>query len=118
MSKLRFDVVSLFPEAFKIFFNHGLIKKAFEEKIASIYIHNPRDHAIDIYRKVDDEPYGGGAGMVLKPEPYFSIFDQIPKLNKKRILLMTPQGRKISQPDFSRWSKDCLLYTSPSPRDS
>ena len=66
MSKLRFDVVSLFPEAFKNFFNHGLIKKAFEEKIASIHIHNPRDHAIDNYRKVDDEPYGGGAGMVLK----------------------------------------------------
>jgi len=95
MSKLRFDVVSLFPEAFKNFFNHGLIKKAFEEKISSIHIHNPRDYAIDNYRKVDDEPYGGGAGMVLKPEPYFSVFDQIPKLNKKRILLMTPQGRKI-----------------------
>ena len=109
MSKLRFDVVSLFPEAFKNFFNHGLIKKAFEEKIASIHIHNPRDHAMDNYRKVDDEPYGGGAGMVLKPEPYFSVFDQIPKLNKKRILLMTPQGRKISQPDFSRWSKEDQL---------
>ena len=109
MSKLRFDVVSLFPEAFKNFFNHGLIKKAFEEKIASIHIHNPRDHAIDNYRKVDDEPYGGGAGMVLKPEPYFSVFDQIPKLNKKRILLMTPQGRKISQSDFSKWSKEDQL---------
>ncbi len=109
MSKLRFDVVSLFPEAFKNFFNHGLIKKAFEEKIASIHIHNPRDHAIDNYRKVDDEPYGGGSGMVLKPEPYFSVFDQIPKLNKKRILLMTPQGRKISQSDFSKWSKEDQL---------
>ena len=109
MSKLRFDVVSLFQEAFINFFNHGLIKKAFEEKIASIHIHNPRDHSIDNYRKVDDEPYGGGAGMVLKPEPYFSVFDQIPKLNKKRILLMTPQGRKISQSDFSRWSKEDQL---------
>ena len=109
MSKLRFDVVSLFPEAFGTFFNHGVIKKAFEEKIASIHIHNPRDHAIDNYRKVDDEPYGGGAGMVLKPEPYFSIFDQIPKLNKKKVLLMTPQGRKISQSDFFRWSKEDQL---------
>ena len=106
MSKFRFDVVSLFPEAFKNFFNHGLIKKAFEEKIASIHIHNPRDHAMDNYRKVDDEPYGGGAGMVLKPEPYFSVCDQIPKFNKRRILLMTPQGRRISQSDFSRWSKE------------
>ncbi len=109
MSKLRFDVISLFPEAFKNFFNHGLIRKAFEEKIASIHVHNPRDYAIDNYRKVDDEPYGGGAGMVLKPEPYFSVFDQIPKLNKKRILLLTPQGRKISQSDFSRWSKEDQL---------
>ena len=47
--------------------------------------------------------------MVLKPEPYFSVFDQIPKLNKKRILLMTPQGRKISQSDFSKWSKEDQL---------
>jgi len=109
MSKLRFDIVSLFPEAFKNFFNHGLIKKSFEEKIASIYIHNPRDYAIDNYRKVDDEPYGGGAGMVLKPEPYFSVFEQIPKCNKKRVLLMTPQGRKISQSDFCRWSKENQL---------
>ena len=106
MSKLRFDVVSLFPEAFKNFFNHGIIKKSFEEKIASIYIHNPRDYAIDNYRKVDDEPYGGGAGMVLKPEPYFSVFEQIPKCNKKRVLLMTPQGKKISQSDFCRWKKE------------
>ena len=47
--------------------------------------------------------------MVLKPEPFFSAFDQIPKLNKKRILLMTPQGRKISQSDFSRWSQEDQL---------
>ncbi len=105
MSKFRFDVVSLFPEAFKNFFNHGLIRKAFQEKIASIHLHNPRDCAIDNYRKVDDQPYGGGAGMVLKPEPYFSVFEQIPKFNKKSVLLMSPQGRKISQSDFYKWSK-------------
>ena len=109
MSKLRFDVVSLFPEAFKNFFNHGLIKKSFEENIASIHIHNPREYAIDNYRKVDDEPYGGGAGMVLKPEPYFFAFEQIPKFNKKRTLLMSPQGKKLSQSDFCRWSQEDQL---------
>ncbi len=106
MSKVRFDVVTLFPEAFINFFNYGIIKKSLRENIASIHAHNPRDFAIDNYRKVDDEPYGGGAGMVLKPEPYFSVFDQIPKLDTKRVLLMTPQGRKISQSDFFRWSKN------------
>ena len=105
MSKLRLDVVSLFPEAFEKFFKHGLVKKAFEENIASLHTHNPRDHAIDNYRKVDDGPYGGGAGMVLKPEPYFSVLDHIPKLTKRSILLMTPQGTRVSQSDFSRWSK-------------
>ena len=109
MTKFRIDVVSLFPEAFTTFFNHGIIKKAFDEKIACISIHNPRDYSIDNYRKVDDEPYGGGPGMVLKPEPYFSAFDQIPKINKKRVLLMTPQGRRISQSDFCRWSKEDQL---------
>ena len=109
MCKVRFDVISLFPEAFKNFFNHGLIKKSFEENIASIHLHNPRDYAIDNYRKVDDEPYGGGVGMVLKPEPYFSAFETIPKLNKKKVLLMTPQGRKIAQSDFCRWSKQDQL---------
>tara|TARA_Y100001968_G_scaffold228068_1_gene210837 strand:+ start:72 stop:785 length:714 start_codon:yes stop_codon:yes gene_type:complete len=109
MTKFRIDVVSLFPEAFTTFFNHGIIKKAFDEKIACISIHNPRDYSIDNYRKVDDEPYGGGPGMVLKPEPYFSAFDQIPKINRKRVLLMTPQGRRISQSDFCRWSKEDQL---------
>ena len=92
MSKLRLDVVSLFPEAFENFFKHGLVKKAFEENIASLHTHNPRDHAIDNYRKVDDEPYGGGAGMVLKPEPYFSVLDHIPKLTERSILFLLSFG--------------------------
>ena len=109
MKKLRFDIVSLFPEAFENCVNYGLIKKSFEEKISSIHIHNPRDHAMDNYRKVDDQPYGGGAGMLLKPEPYFAVFEQIPKFKKKRVLLMTPQGRQMSQADFFRWSKEDQL---------
>ena len=109
MSKLRFDIVSLFPEAFKNFFNHGLIKKSFDKKIASLNIYNPRDYVKDNYRKVDDQPYGGGFGMVLKPEPYFAAFEEIPTYQKKRVLLMTPQGKKLSQSDFFRWSKEDQL---------
>ena len=105
MNNFRIDVISLFPEAFSDFFNHGLIKKAFLEKIASLYIHKPRDYSIDNYKKVDDEPYGGGAGMVLKAEPYFSAFEKIPIHKNRKVLLMTPQGKRISQSDFYRWSK-------------
>ena len=109
MNNFRIDVISLFPEAFSGFFNHGLIKKAFAEKIAFLDIHNPRDYSIDNYKKVDDEPYGGGAGMVLKPEPYFSAFEKIPTHKNRKVLLMTPQGKKISQSDFYRWSKEDQL---------
>ncbi len=109
MNNFRIDVISLFPEAFSDFFNHGLIKKAFVEKIASLNVHNPRDYSIDNYKKVDDEPYGGGAGMVLKPEPYFSAFEKIPIHKNRKVLLMTPQGKKISQSDFYRWSKEDQL---------
>ena len=109
MNNYRIDVISLFPEAFDNFFNHGIIKKAFDKKISSIYLHNPRDYVNDKYRKVDDEPYGGGAGMVLKPEPYFSVFEEIPKFNKQRVLLLTPQGKKIHQSDLCKWSREDQL---------
>ena len=70
----RFDVVSLFPKAFETLSDLGIVGRAFASKIAELQIHNPRDFATDRYRKVDDVPYGGGVGMVLKPEPVFRAF--------------------------------------------
>ena len=67
MSSFRLDVVSLVPEVFDSLRGLGVIGRAFHAGIAELHTHNPRDYATDRYRKVDDEPYGGGAGMVLKP---------------------------------------------------
>ncbi len=100
----RLDVVSLAPQVFSSLKELGVIGRAFSEKIADLHIHNPRDFAIDRYRKVDDLPYGGGSGMVLKPEPYFAAFDSIPKSSRNRVLMMTPQGNLLSQNDLTRWS--------------
>ncbi len=112
MSNFRFDVLTLFPHAFSSFFETGITGRAFAANIAELYFHNPRDFAKDKYRKVDDEPYGGGPGMVLKPEPYFKALDSIPSFSKKRVLLMTPQGKTLRQNDFERWSKnyDQLIF--------
>tara|TARA_B100001250_G_scaffold408927_1_gene432234 strand:- start:332 stop:1123 length:792 start_codon:yes stop_codon:yes gene_type:complete len=106
MNPYRFDVVSLFPNVFTSINELGVIAKAFSSNIADLYLHNPRDFAIDKYRKVDDLPYGGGPGMVLKPEPFFAAFRSIPIYSKRRVLLMTPQGRGLAQVDLWRWSKE------------
>jgi tRNA (guanine-N1)-methyltransferase len=104
---MRLDVVSLFPEAFTPLLNLGVIGRAFAAGLADLHLHNPRDHAEGRYRKVDDQPYGGGAGMVLKPEPVFAAVEAIPRLDPRRVLLMTPQGRPLQQADLRRWAASC-----------
>ena len=103
---LRLDVVSLVPEAFAPLRQLGVIGRAFAAGLASLEVHNPRDYATDRYRKVDDQPYGGGAGMVLKPEPVYAAVEAIPRLPRRRVLLLTPQGRPLTQADLRRWAQD------------
>jgi len=104
---MRLDVVSLAPEAFAPLLSLGVIGRAFSAGIAELHVHNPRDFATDRYRKVDDEPYGGGAGMVLKPEPVYAAVEAIPVLPRRRVLLMSPQGAPLQQADLRRWATDC-----------
>jgi len=103
---MRLDVVSLAPEALAPLLSLGVIGRAFEAGIAALHTHNPRDYATDRYRKVDDVPYGGGAGMVLKPEPVFAAVEAIPALPRRRTLLMSPQGKVLEQADLRRWAED------------
>lgn len=101
---MRIDVITLVPEAFTPLGQLGVIGRAFARGIAELHLHNPRDYAMDRYHKVDDEPYGGGAGMVLKPEPVFAAFEAIPRVGLRRTLLMTPQGHPLHQRDLERWA--------------
>ena len=112
MLPFRFDVVSLAPQPFNSLTSLGVIGRALSRRIAELHIHNPRDFAEDNYRKVDDEPYGGGVGMVLKPEPIFAAFESIPLAKRKKVLLMSPQGKVVSQEDLKRWSieNDQLVF--------
>lgn len=112
MAPYRLDVISLAPQAFAPLLELGVIGRAFGAGIAELHLHNPRDHATDRYRKVDDVPYGGGAGMVLKPEPMFAAAESVPVLPRRRVLLMSPQGQPLRQVDLQRWSKqyDQLVF--------
>jgi tRNA (guanine37-N1)-methyltransferase len=97
---MRFDVLTLFPDFFSSPLASGLIGKALERGLAEVHLTNFRDFATDKHHKVDDEPYGGGVGMLLKPEPIFAAFATLPVVGRCLRLLMTPQGEPMRQAMF------------------
>jgi len=103
------DILTLFPEMFQGLFNLGIFKRAIDRKLVSVNLHNIRDYTHDKHHTVDDYAYGGGAGMVLKPEPIFeaveSIKSNIHQVSELPIILLTPQGRLFSQQMAQELSK-------------
>ncbi len=101
---MNFHIITLFPKAFEIIDNLGVITKASESNLINVELHDLRKFGVGSYRQVDDKPYGGGAGMVLKPEPIYKAHESIEKLQNSKTLLMTPQGAVLKQNDLFRWS--------------
>ena len=95
---MRFDIVTLFPDCFSSVLSSGLIGKALAKQIASVHFVNPRDFTTDKHRKVDDEPYGGGVGMLMKPGPIFSAVESLPVMRQREVIMMSPQGQTVNQP--------------------
>ena len=93
---MRIDVLTLFPEMFKGILAESILKRAQEKNKAQIFIYDLRDWTHDARRTVDDKPYGGGPGMVIKPEPVFEACDDLCKENT-HIILLTPQGKQYKQ---------------------
>ncbi|MDC3073353.1 tRNA (guanosine(37)-N1)-methyltransferase TrmD [Prochlorococcus sp. AH-716-O13] len=104
MTSFNFEVITLFPKAFELINNLGVITRALEKNLINVNLHDLREYGEGNYRQVDDKPYGGGSGMVLKPEPIYKAHDSIDKLPKSKTLLMTPQGKVLKQQDLLRWS--------------
>jgi len=104
MRSFNFDVITLFPKAFEIMNNLGVISRALDKNLIDVNLHDLRNFGEGSYRQVDDKPYGGGAGMVLKPEPIYKAYESITKSAKSKTLLMTPQGKVLRQKDLARWS--------------
>ena len=104
MSKICFDLISLFPKSFQVLNEMGVISRAIKKNLISINTSDLRNYGVGSYKQVDDIPYGGGAGMVLKPEPIYKAYESIKKSKNKLTLLMSPQGQVVKQKDFVRWS--------------
>jgi tRNA (guanine37-N1)-methyltransferase len=93
---MKIDILTLFPEICRAPLSESIMKRAQENKIVDLRIHNLRDWTTDKHHVVDDAPFGGGQGMVMKPEPIFAAVESLRKENSA-VLLMTPQGNQFTQ---------------------
>lgn len=94
---MRFDILTIFPEIFSSYLNESIIKRAQKSKIIKIVIHDIRKYSKDKHKKVDDTPFGGGAGMVMTPQPLFDAITKVKKLNSGPVIYMSPQGKTFTQ---------------------
>lgn len=92
---MRFDIITIFPEMFGSLFSGGVVKKALDTGLIEVGVHDLRDFAPGRHKQVDDRPFGGGQGMVLKPEPVFSAVEKIRGGEDFPVYLLSPQGRKL-----------------------
>lgn len=93
---MRFDVLTLFPELIQSHLDFSIMKRATDDGVISVNAINPRNFTLDKHKKVDDTPYGGGAGMVLMPQPYVDAYNSVEKLENSITLMMTPQGEPFT----------------------
>ena len=101
---MRIDILTLFPEMFEGFLNTSIIKRAIDSGYISIKVHNFRDYSLDKHKRVDDYPYGGGAGMVLMCEPIFRAIEDI-KTDDSIVIMMSPSGKVFKQEEAISLSK-------------
>jgi tRNA (guanine37-N1)-methyltransferase len=108
---LQFDVITIFPDFFEGPFSHGILRRAREAELVTVEVHDLRQFTEDKHRTVDDRPFGGGDGMVLKAEPVFKAVEHLigsepPDVASQRaIVLLSPQGKKFSQADALRYAE-------------
>jgi tRNA (guanine37-N1)-methyltransferase len=93
---VRIDVITIFPELLGPALGHGLLGKALEGGLLEVHVHDLRTFSTDRHRTVDDEPFGGGPGMVLKPEPLFAAVESLDP-DRGRVVALSPAGRRLDQ---------------------
>jgi tRNA (guanine37-N1)-methyltransferase len=105
---MKIDILTLFPEICRAPLSESMMKRAQENKIVDLRIHNLRDWTTDKHHIVDDAPFGGGQGMVMKPEPIFAAAEDL-RSQKSKIILMSPAGRRLDQTVATDLSKESHL---------
>ncbi len=107
-----FDVLTLFPEIINSYCDVSIMKRAQNSGVFRVNTVNPRDYTLDKHKKVDDTPYGGGAGMVLAPQPYVDAYDSIEKLEHSLTVMLSPQGEPLSESlvlDLAKYDQIVML---------
>jgi len=97
---MRIDIITIFPDVFSPILNESIIRRAQNKGKVKIYLHNLRDYSSDKHRKVDDRPFGGGSGMLMRPEPIFAAVEAINsklKTQNSKVILLSPQGKTLTQ---------------------
>ena len=94
---MRIDVVTIFPDILRGPLTESLLGRAIERGLVEVGFVDPRDFTEDRHRQVDDEPFGGGPGMVMRPEPWFAAVESIEGWERARRILLTPAGRRFDQ---------------------
>src|SRR5215475_9380786 len=119
-SPVRIDIVTLFPEICRTPLSESMMKRAQERQIVDLHIHNLRDWTTDKHHVVDDAPFGGGQGMVMKPEPIFAAVENLKRQapnaehsaidnRQSKVLLMSPAGRRLDQQMAQQLSRESHL---------
>ncbi len=108
---MKCDVLTIFPDIFNAYLNEGILKRALGKGLLEVSICNIRDFTSDPHRSVDDHPYGGGAGMVFKPEPIFRAVDFLREDGEPRkIILLSPQGRPFNQSTAETYARETQRF--------
>lgn len=109
---MRFDVLTLFPEVIEHYCDVSIMKRAKEGGVFEVNTVNPRDFTLDKHKKVDDTPYGGGAGMVLAPQPYVDAYESVEKLDNSITVMLSPQGEPLCEKlvcDLAKYDQIVML---------
>lgn len=107
-----FDVLTLFPEMIESYCSYSILKRAVDKDILSVNTINPRDFTLDKHKKVDDTPYGGGAGMVLMAQPYVDAYESIEKNENSVTVMLSPQGEPLTDSlvnDLAKYEQIVML---------
>ncbi len=104
---MKFEIITIFPEIFHAYLGEGILRRALQKGSVEINVHNLRDHTKDKHRTVDDYPYGGGSGMVMKPEPFFEAVETLqPDNTRRRVIMLSPAGKRFDQDMAMELSQD------------
>ncbi len=109
---MHFDILTIFPNIFNSYFKESIIKRAKDKKLISIKTHDIRKYSKDKHKRVDDMPFGGGAGMLMTPQPLYDAITQLKKKNKGPVVFLSPQGKLWSQSkaeSFSTKYKEMII---------